>query len=71
MDPQQAHYQFRWLKVFRAHWACPFAICYLLFAIQPAASRYLSAIGYRPLLRTFLPLPALTAITAFPAFPYE
>ncbi|MBV8215982.1 MAG: hypothetical protein JOZ08_22425 [Verrucomicrobia bacterium] len=33
MVPQQAHYQFRWLNVFEHTWACPFAICCLLFAI--------------------------------------
>jgi hypothetical protein len=37
MDPQQAHYQFRWLKVFRAHLDLSIydllsAICYLLSA---------------------------------------
>jgi hypothetical protein len=35
MVPQQAHYQFRWLNVFEHIWACPFAFCYLLFAISP------------------------------------
>jgi hypothetical protein len=33
MVSQQVHYQFKWLKVFEHPWACPFAICYLLFAI--------------------------------------
>ena len=47
MDPQQAPYQFRWLNVFEHTWACPFAICYLLFAISALAPLHPSAIGDR------------------------
>jgi hypothetical protein len=36
MVPQQTHYQISWSKVFEHAWACPFAICYLLFAIPVA-----------------------------------
>jgi hypothetical protein len=45
MVPQQAHYQFRWLNVFEHIWACPFAFCYLLFAISAGAFPYPSAIA--------------------------
>jgi hypothetical protein len=102
MVPQQAHYQFRWLKCVRAHLGL--SICYLLSAIcyslqtvgtsssssalvrpQPGAPISLgragsrayrllrshlarSAMGFRLLLKTLLPFPALTAL---PAIPYD
>jgi hypothetical protein len=46
MVSQQVHYQFKWLNVFEHTWACPFAICYLLFAIT-----LLAPLGYRRLRR--------------------
>jgi len=65
MVPQQAHYQFRWLNVFEHTWACPFAICYLLFAISAVSTLHTLAIGYP------LPVRILFPFTAFPAFTYE
>jgi hypothetical protein len=64
MDPQQAHYQFRWLKVFRAHldlsiYDLLFAICYPLPStvgtsssssalVRPSAPVSLGRAGARP-----------------------
>ena len=44
MIPQQAYSQNRALEGVRVHTACPFAICYLLFAIP-----ILPYLTYRPL----------------------
>jgi hypothetical protein len=51
MVPQQAHYQFRWLKVFRAH--LDLSICDLLSAIcywllSPAATNSCWSVLVRP-----------------------
>jgi hypothetical protein len=61
MVPQQAHYQFRWLKSVSSTLGLvhlQFAVCYLLFH---ASSGFSLPIGYQP----------FSALTAFPAFTYE
>jgi hypothetical protein len=71
MVPQQTHYQMSWLKVFEHSWACPFAICYLLFAIPLLSRPTRLAIGYRLLHRTLLTITAFPAFPALTAFLYE
>jgi hypothetical protein len=49
MVPQQAYSQNRALESVRVHIACPFAICYLLFAIPVLPLINLFAIAYNVL----------------------
>ena len=78
MDPQQAHYQFRWLKVFRAH--LDLSICDLLSAIcyrvpSPVGTSSRSSVLVRPqrVLRLASNEQELvsTGMLPFPAFLYE
>ena len=56
MVPQLAQHQMKWLNVFEHTWACPFGICYLLFAIPALAPNVITVPGDH---------------VVFPAFTYE